>query len=274
VYLSDGREIKEQVVLSPFPGMDPYIEDSAIWPDFHTTLFVEIKRGLNHILPPGYMAKIDRYIWIHEPSAQERIRLGKPDAYVAKDPAIVEKAQTSTTTLAAPATIVLPAVRQEGSRYLKVLDAKNHRVVTVVEIASPANKNPGPDREAYLMKRNEYFATGVNVVDIDLLRGGQRMPWGDQAPPRGDYYVMVCRAHEFPKAGIWSISVRDSLPVIPIPLDPGTKEPQLSLQECFNRAYEDSRLDAEIDYTQPPIPPLADIDAQWARELLSAAGRS
>jgi Protein of unknown function (DUF4058) len=187
---------------SPFPGMDPYLEDPGSWSDFHTTFYVELKRGLNRILPPGYMAKIDRYIWIHEPSAQERIRLGKPDTYVSKHPDQAGQQRDKVATAQAPVTIVLPAVRQEGSRYLKILDAKNHRVVTVVEILSPANKNVGIDRDAYLMKRNEYFATGVNVIEIDLLRSGPRMPWGEEPPPRGDYYVMVCRASEFPSGNL------------------------------------------------------------------------
>src|SRR5436305_1233328 len=106
-------------MLSPFPGMDPYLEDPGIWPDFHTTFYVELKRSLNRILPPGYMAKIDRYVWIHEPSAQERIRLGKPDTYVAKT-SDVEPQGDKVRTLSAPATIVLPAVRREGNRYLKI----------------------------------------------------------------------------------------------------------------------------------------------------------
>jgi hypothetical protein len=258
-------------MLSPFPGMDPYLEDPGIWPDFHTTFYVEMKRGLNRILPSGYMAKIDRYIWIHEPSAQERIRLGKPDTYVAKSPDSFARQQSHAATIEAPATVVLPAVREEGNRYLKILDAKNHRVVTVIEILSPANKSAGTDREAYVMKRNEYFATGVNVVEIDLLRSGQRMPWGEKPPPRGDYYILVCRASEFPQAGIWSLSVREELPTIPVPLDRGIAEPQLSLKECFNNAFEDSRHETEIDYSQPPIPALEEADADWARVLL--AGR-
>jgi hypothetical protein len=254
---------------SLFPGMDPYLEDPGIWPDFHTTLCVELKRSLNRILPPGYMAKIDRYVWIHEPSAEDRIRLGKPDAYVAKNPDRARQQENTVDTLEAPATIVLPAVRQEGNRYLKILDAKNHRVVTVLEILSPANKNAGIDREAYLMKRNEYYATGMNVIEIDLLRTGQRMPWGEHHPPRGDYYVMICRASEFPKAGIWSLSVREPLPTIPIPLDQGIPEPHLALKECFDNAFEDSRHETEIDYSFPPTPPLEEPDATWARELLA-----
>jgi hypothetical protein len=44
----------EASMPSPFPGMNPYLEDPDIWPDFHTTLFVEIRAELNRRLPAGY----------------------------------------------------------------------------------------------------------------------------------------------------------------------------------------------------------------------------
>lgn len=65
--------------LSPFPGMDPYLENPDIWSGFHTPFFVELMTGLNEILPPNYQAKVDRYLWIHEPEAEERILLGNLD---------------------------------------------------------------------------------------------------------------------------------------------------------------------------------------------------
>lgn len=45
---------------SPFPGMDPYLEAPDTWADFHTTFYVEIKGELNALLPPGFVARIDR----------------------------------------------------------------------------------------------------------------------------------------------------------------------------------------------------------------------
>lgn len=255
-------------MLSPFPGMDPYLEELAIWPGFETALFVELKRVLNRILPPGYIAKIDRYVWIHEQPAQERLVLGNPDTYVVQN-STHASTQSTMATVEPPSTIVLPSVRKERNRYLKILDPKCHRVVTVVEVLSPTNKYAGIDRESYLLKRNEYFATGVNVIEIDLLRAGQRMPWGDTPPPERDYYVMVCRASEFPRAGIWALSVRDPLPTIPVPLDLGIAEPQLSLKDCFNNAFEDGRHAVEIDYAQPAIPPMKEPDAAWACEVLA-----
>src|SRR2546429_331722 len=133
-------------MASPFPGMDPYLEQPGTWPGFHTTLYVEIMAELNRRLPPGYVARIDRYVWIHEPEAQDRILLGKPDTFVVNTKEDAPMSGVGTVTRAAPATIVLPAVRREGSRFLKIRDVQNKRVVTVLEILSPANKNPNQDR--------------------------------------------------------------------------------------------------------------------------------
>src|SRR5207253_1846206 len=108
-------------------------------------------------------------------------------------------------------------IHEPDAKELKILDVHKQRVVTVLEILSPANKNPNQDRDTYLMKRNEYLATGINLIEIDLLRSGPRMPWVEPPPPKGDYYILVCRAPEFPKAGIWPLSIRDELPVVPVP---------------------------------------------------------
>src|SRR5437870_11823594 len=42
---------------SPFPGMDPYIEVSHLWEDFHTNLIGEIYRALSDVLPDRYVVR-------------------------------------------------------------------------------------------------------------------------------------------------------------------------------------------------------------------------
>ena len=38
---------------SPFPGMDPYIETSGLWGDFHGSLLAAVRADLNSHLPDG-----------------------------------------------------------------------------------------------------------------------------------------------------------------------------------------------------------------------------
>ncbi len=236
---------------SPFPGMDPYLEAPPFWSDLHFALIMALKADLKKRLPAGYSVWADQYIWLHEPDAETR--RGKPEI------------------VTAPATSILPAVRREGNKYLKIKETRSERIVTVLELLSPANKQPGDDREAFLAKRNEYLATGTNLVEIDLLRSGQRMPLGEPAPPPADYYIVVCRAAEFPKTAIWPFTLRDRLPPVAVPLKPEDGWIEASLQDCFNWAYDQGPYAGEVDYNKPAAPPLSAADAEWARQLLQQA---
>lgn len=253
---------------SLFPGMDPYLEDPDVWPDFHSSLYQEIRAELNSSLPPGYVARMDRYVWIHEPDAEERTLIGKPDVYVA-DTVNRGPSPRKSVALVSPNRFLMPAIKHQGNRYLKVLDAKHRRVVTVVEILSPSNKRPGKDRDAYLMKRNEYLGSGVSLVEIDLLRSGEGAPWGESPRPKADYFILVSRATDWPAIDPWAISVREALPDIPIPLPDNVDDVILPLQLCVTRAFDKGRYLEDIDYSLPPIPPLNEPDATWAHELVA-----
>jgi hypothetical protein len=251
---------------SPFPGMDPYLEEPNLWPDVHLTLIIAMRAVLNASMPPGYAASADRYVWIHEPEATERTRVVRPDVDIVKERD--SDSPATATVIAPPRTVVLPVVRQEGNKYLSIVDSRSKHLVTVIELLSPANKRPGLDREAYLTKRIDYLAAGVNVVEIDLLREGQRLPIEGSLPSGCHYYALVCRARQMPTAGIWPFGIRDSLPTIPIPLLPADGDVPLDLGVCLERAFEESRFDLKVNYQQSSEPPLSPADAEWARSLL------
>ena len=50
-----------------------------------------------------------------------------------------------------------------------------HKVVTVIEIVSPSNKQPGPDRRSYETKQQEVLSSDANLIELDLLRTGRRL---------------------------------------------------------------------------------------------------
>jgi hypothetical protein len=255
-------------MASPFPGMDPYLEAPAFWPGVHTTLVVEMRREIARQLPSGYYAEIDQYVWVQEADPDRGPLVGKPDAFVAASSpvpagtaAIAIAEPTARTALAAPK-------KKKGNRYIRIVDQTGNRVVTVIELLSPANKDPGGDRDNYIAKRNEYLATGTNLVEMDLLRAGDRVPLGKPSPPPADYYVLVSRAKDFPRADVWGFTVRDAIPGIPVPLNPGSGTIPLFLRPGLDLAYEDAGCERRIDYSHPPAPPLRKADAEWAEELL------
>lgn len=246
---------------SPFPGMDPYLEHPARWPDFRLTLIVALRAEINARLPKGFLASTDRHVRIERKSGRKRLR--EPDLSIVRESRKrIGTAQAAT--LERQQTVTLPIREAKGQPYLKVLDAQDRRVVTVLELLSPSNKS-GEDHLEYLAKREEYFAARINLVEINLLRGGTHPPLGEVDPPQ--YYVLVCRFWDLPQAELRAFSVRDPFPEVPLPLKPG-KEIVFDPRVSFDRAFEEAQYDAEIDYRRPPEPPLGKEDALWAKDIL------
>jgi hypothetical protein len=252
---------------SPFPGMNPYVERASVWHDFHESFLPLVREILTSQVLPRYFVRIDEQMYIHERSGEERRFLGRGDLLV---PAL---APPSTATVAAgavleaPAEVRLPAVDIEGQSFLEIRDRDSHELVTVVELLSPANKYAGPDREQYLAKARQLQRSGVHFVEIDLLRGGPRMPWLDM--PECDYCVVVSRVEKRPKAGFWPIRLRERLPEIPIPLRGGDADARVDLQQVLHRIYDAAGYAYHI-YSGPPEPLLSAADTVWADPFLPA----
>src|SRR6185436_10769542 len=121
---------------SPFPGMDPYLEAQPFWANLHGSMLSAIQGQLKKRLPARYSVWSDIYIWLHEPDAETR--RGKPDHFFTSRPA--EGVGLELTTLSAPTTTILPAIRREGNKYLKIKEVRSERVITILEFLSPANK--------------------------------------------------------------------------------------------------------------------------------------
>jgi len=259
---------------SPFPGMDPYLEDPSEWGGVHHALIVAIAAQLNLRLPAGFRAKIEQYIRVEESegdSEPER-RLRNPDVFIPDTPSPYRNG-SSTALLSSPTLemVLLPGELTRHRRVLiETLDGRN--VLTALELLSPSNKKIGPDRSAYLNKRNEYLAAGTNLVEVDLLRSGLRLPVGNPAPPVADYYILVSAAERRPMTSVWAFSVRQSIPNFAVPLLPQIGSVVLELRSCLDRVYDEGRYGQAVDYTAPPAFAMKDSDAAWATELLSKRG--
>jgi hypothetical protein len=262
---------------SPFPGMDPYLESPVFWGGFHTTMLTAIRAAITPLLPPGFFAEVEQHVWFREEEPRNGPNVVKPDVYVAEGGGAVAKATKrpkSGGVLVTPPTarVTLPnIVREVGQHAVRIRDAQNRRVVTAIELLSPSNKEPGADRDRYLLKRDEFIANGTHMVEIDLLRSGHRLPVGPV--PDGDYYVYVTDAAYYDQVAVWVFTVRDPLPPFPVPLTSKHLPIPLSLRPCVDRVYEEANYGPQIDYSLPPTPPLRKPDAEWASELLKKHAR-
>jgi hypothetical protein len=275
---------------SPFPGMDPWLEAADIWPCFHDSFAAEIMGVLNQALPPPYYARLETRPEIGV------VDNNTGDGYarrVVPDVAVVNSARAShasgaSIAVAAPRTEISQSVeivgRDEEGRHLSVEirdPRRNHRLVSFIEIVSPANKTSGVDRQSYLDKQQEIYGSEASLIEIDLLRGGRRLlpnlfveQYVAELKPPPNYLVLVNRSWMRAGASRWQvfpIVLRESLPVIPVPLREGEPELPLDLQFVFNRAYDNGPYRrGAVDYSTPPHPRLSKDDSGWANELLVA----
>jgi hypothetical protein len=247
---------------SPFPGMNPYVERPSVWHDFHESFMPLVREILTAQVLPRYFVRIDEQMYIHELAAAERRFVGRGDILASALTPSSSPAVTAGSLLEAPLEVGVPAVDSETLSYLEIRDRDSRELVTVVELLSPSNKYAGPDREQYLAKARQLQRSWVHFVEIDLLRGGPRMPWLDM--PACDYCVVVSRVERRPRAGFWPIRLRDRLPEIPIPLRRGDADARVDLQQVLHRIYDAAGYAYHI-YSGPPEPPLSAEDADWAR---------
>jgi hypothetical protein len=162
----------------------------------------------------------------------------------------------------------MPVEKREA---LLVIRARETReVVTVMELLSPTNNVRGADgfRE-YQKKRESVLQSSAHLVELDLLRGGQRLPTLGGLP-EGDYYALVCRRERRPRAEVYAWTLRDRLPAIPVPLSAGDPDVDLDLQQVFTTTYDRAAYEDSVDYEAELRPPVRADDAAWFHELLAA----
>ncbi len=252
---------------SPFPGMNPYLEQNDTWEDFHHEFITRAREVLEAQVGPNYLVKVELRIYLHELSDEERRFMGRPDVGTATEHD--KAAGGAVATARAPMQLVLPAAEIGRYSSLEIRDRRDRRLVTAIELLSPANKSHKLDRAAYLSKRQGYWASLANFVEIDLRRGGDR-PYPPELPTC-DYYVMVSRSQDRPTVDFWPIEIRDRLPRVPVPLSDPDADVFLDLQDLLHRTY-DAAGYAKYIYREIPQPPLLPADAEWARQFLPTHG--
>jgi hypothetical protein len=255
--------------------MDPYLEAPWIWPDVHHELISQIRAALNPNLRPGYVARVELRVYISDDDDPGRTAL-VPDLRVEKNPKrIGPRKRKAEPVLAGPEPLIVPTLMDEEieEAFLKIIHVESQDLVTLLEVLSPTNKIRGSrGRASFMAKRHEIMNTEVHWVEIDLLRGG--VPSVTDPPLRpSDYRILVSRGDQRTRTRYWPVSVRQPLPVIPIPLRGKEPEVPLDLGAVFREAYDRAAYDASVDYHKAPQPSLEGDDAKWARELLRRQGQ-
>lgn len=265
---------------SPFPGMDPYIEACGLWEDFHKHLIEQIAWQLADVAPERYVVRtgVRSYLVLVESEGKNEHPF-LPDVSVSTPQGRKKGGKKGGTAVAEPAVEnkphVLRAFLDEEHResFVEIYETNPEmRLVTSIEVLSPSNKRPSSEGwDLYQRKRKSILLDYVNLVEIDLLRGGQRMPMLDPWP-NSPYTLMVARARKPYACLVWEGHFQHPLPAIPVPLSKPDPDLSLNLQTLLDTIYRRFRYQQSIDYTKELTPPMTPEEAAWWRQQ-SAASR-
>ncbi|MFN8492290.1 MAG: DUF4058 family protein [Caldilineaceae bacterium] len=258
---------------SPFPGMDPYLEGSE-WTSFHFELCGEICHQLRPKLRPRYMARaIKRFVTdmpddlVITTESDTKSSNIYPDVGIAQVSSYPLREPTTRVAVLEPPLEMATVMPERIPQYaVEIRDIEEHGLVTLIEVLSPANKY-GVGYKEYLAKRQRILLSTAHLLEIDLLRKGQRVPMR-QPLPQAPYFVFLSRYEKRPISDVWPMALDHPLPIIPVPLLPGDKDVTLDLQLALNTIYDSVGYDLVFNYTKPPDIPLDEKAAQWAATLL------
>lgn len=247
---------------SPFPGMDPYLEQSAFWSPFHTRLIVALADAIMPLIQPQYYIEVETRSYKDTPEGE--ILVGIPDALILGDSQISKRSDepsfvdnTIATLSRSPLTVTLPMPVTVKERYLEVREVSSDAVITVIEILSPANKRRGKGRDAYEAKRLNVLGSASHLVEIDLLRENPSLPI-NSTHDRSDYYILVSIARQRPRAHLYSFTIKETFPTFLMPLKQLNEAVPVDMQAVFGGLMVRARYASRIDYTQPvPLPTLS-----------------
>ena len=260
---------------SPFPGMDPHLE--MHWGDVHASLVTYARDAIQPQLPRDLRARMEERIVVTpldggtrevvpDVRVVERRRLDRGDDGGVAVAEIADVAEPLILTLDEEATETFIEIREARSR---------ERVVTVIEILGPSNKRRGEDWDKYVKKREELSASGVGLVEIDLICAGFR-ELGDPslwipASHRATYQACARRGWRPGQFEVYRLPIRQRLPRIRIPLRESDPDAILDLQAIVDQCYLNGGYD-DIDYRGAVEPAFDAEDAAWADALLREKG--
>jgi hypothetical protein len=251
--------------------MDPYIEACGLWEDFHSHLIAKISEQLADASPEHYLVRTGErsYLVLVEsdgknsypflPDVSITTPRGKKKSSKKGAVAVEEMAAEGE-----PVTLRAFVQEEHRERFVEIYEAgPERRLVTWIEVLSPANKRPNTEGwDLYQRKRQSLLLSDVNLVEIDLLRGGQRMPMLDPWPD-SPYVLMVAKAKKPQLCQAWRAHFLRPVPTIPVPLAKPDPPVPLSLQPMIDGIYQRYRYRQSIDYQKPLAPPLTAEEAAW-----------
>ncbi len=248
-------------MLSPFPGMDPFLE--VHWGDVHTRLATSISIELRKQHPNGLVARLETSV-VLETAESEPIDQNNRS--------VLSSRSDSAGVVVAEPQLVAPRLLPRQRHSVQILDAeKKMRLVTAIEIISPGNKIGLRNREEYQTRAERILNADASLVEIDLLRRGHHVVQSRPQLGQSHYSIAVSRAWKLNRVEYYAARFDAPLPTIRIPLRRNDGDVFLELQKLIAQAYFDGSYE-DTDYTQPLKPPFSSAEKKWLKVQLKKRG--
>ena len=255
--------------------MDPYLENPLRWQSVHGQLIMFLNHALNAILPPEFRSYFEERVYVL--GQQQGFR---PDLAVNRSLssglstggiAVLDRPQTLSADEPRHLRLLEVPIKE---RYLLIVSrAEPARVVTTIELVSPANKSTTKGRAEYLAEQQLILDSETNLLEIDLLRAGSYILAAPEDLLRQecaawDYLICLHRAKQNADFEYWPVQLPERLPRIRIPLLEGYADVVLDLQAVLDQTYAFAGWERDLHYDAEPEPPLAPHYQSWADNLL------
>jgi Protein of unknown function (DUF4058) len=213
--------------------------------DFHSAWIIHLKERFNNgLLPSGYYALSEQ----HAGSVIADVltlQAGEPESEKGGPVAVAEAPPRVGRKLVASPNAAYRATR----RTLTIRHASNHRVVALLEILSPANKDRAASVNEFVEKAHAALHQGCHLLIGDLLPPSPHDPQGihaaiwesfdpeDYVLPRDKPLTLASYvAGALPEAYVEHLAVGDELPEMPLFLQTNFYV-DVPLEETYRQAY-------------------------------------
>jgi hypothetical protein len=222
---------------SPFPGMDPFLEESKIWATFQHHFIAAI----HQLLQPSFT---DRY----------KARIG------------IRQYRTEFP-------LFTSIIRQDHSEeFIEVRTRNDDRFITLVELVSISNRTSAEGRKAYLETRRAALQQRASLVEIDLISQGKpTLDYSRDTLPEMDFSISVARGTNPDRYEIYPATLPVRLPKFKLPLASEDRDTVLDLQAAMARAYDNGNLASLTNYkgSLPADVKLSESNRAWVEQFLS-----
>jgi hypothetical protein len=222
--------------------------DAGTFHDFHGSWIIHLKEFLNvGGLPHGFYALSEQHASLRIADILTlRVSEGAPAE--PRDSGVVAVAEPPPRA-SRKMELQPSAAYRRARRTIAIRHTSGHRIVAMIEIVPPGNKDRLASVEEFVNKAVEAVDAGIHLLVVDLHPPGLHDPHGMhgaiwsglgsddfQAPSGKPLTLVAYEACKLPRAWVESIAVGDPLPDMPLFLDVG-RHVGVPLERTYQEAY-------------------------------------